>query len=66
MAENVEREGRRQRIEKLTEFLNNQTFELQKYDEQLTRKLIERVTVFDEKLTIEFKSGVEPYIAIKE
>ena len=29
------------------------------YDEQLVRRLIEKVTVFDDKLTVEFKSGVE-------
>ncbi|MGI6537835.1 MAG: integrase [Caldicoprobacterales bacterium] len=33
--------------------------ELQEYDEQLVRRLIEKITVFDEKLTVEFKSGVE-------
>ncbi|NLM49147.1 MAG: integrase [Epulopiscium sp.] len=30
-----------------------------KYDEQLVRRLIEKITVYDGKLTIEFKSGVE-------
>ncbi|PAC31602.1 resolvase, partial [Caldifermentibacillus hisashii] len=38
---------------------NEQSCELEEYDEQLVRWLIEKVTVFDEKLTIEFKSGIE-------
>ena len=29
------------------------------YDEALVRKLIERITVYDEKYVVEFKSGVE-------
>ncbi|WP_176431532.1 integrase [Anaerovirgula multivorans] len=33
--------------------------ELEEYDEQLARRLIEKVTIFEEKLTVEFKSGVE-------
>ena len=28
-------------------------------NEQLVRRLIEKITVYDDKLTIEFKSGVE-------
>lgn len=59
LAENAEREGKRERIADMTEFLNEQSYELEEYDEQLVRRLIEKITVFDEKLTVEFKSGVE-------
>ena len=31
---------------------------LQKTDEQLVRRLIEKVTVYEDKFTVEFKSGV--------
>ena len=58
LVENAEREGKRQRIAEMTAFLNEQSHELEEYDEQLVRRLIEKVTVFDEKMTIEFKSGV--------
>ena len=58
LVENAEREGKRQRIAEMTDFLNEQSCELEEYDEQLVRRLIEKVTVFDEKMTIEFKSGV--------
>jgi len=59
LVENAEREGKRQRIDEMTTFFNEQSYKLVEYDEQLVRRLIEKITVFDDKLTIEFKSGVE-------
>lgn len=38
---------------------------LKEYDEQLIRRLIEKVTVFEEKFTVEFKPGAETDIGIK-
>lgn len=64
LALKVERQGKRQRIKEMTEFLNEQSVEVQEYDEQLVRRLIEKVTVYDNKLTIEFKSSVEIDIAV--
>jgi len=58
LIENGEREGRRQRIDEMTEFLNEQSYELEEYDEQLVRKLIEKVPVFDDKVIVGFKSGM--------
>ena len=59
LVENAEREGKRQRIAEMTAYLNEQTCELVEYDEQLVRRLIEKVTVFHDKFAVEFKSGVE-------
>ena len=59
LVENAEREGKRQRIAEMTDFLNEQSCELEEYDEQLVRRLIEKVTVFHDKFAVEFKSGVE-------
>ena len=59
LVENAKHEGKRQRIAEMTTFLNKQSCDLAEYDEQLVRRLIEKVTVYDDKLTIEFKSGVE-------
>ena len=42
LAENAEREGKRQRIAEMTDFLNEQSCELEEYDEQLVRRLIEK------------------------
>lgn len=62
LVENAEREGKRQRIIEMAEFLDEQPEELKEYDEQLVRRLIEKVTVYEEKLTVEFKSGVETIV----
>lgn len=64
LVENAEREGKRQRIAEMAEFLNEQSFELEAYDEQLVRRLIEKVTVFEEKFTVEFKSDIEADVEI--
>lgn len=59
LVENAEREGKRQRIAEMTDFLNELSCELEEYDEQLVRRLIEKVTIYEDKLTVEFKSGIE-------
>lgn len=59
LVENVEREGKRQRIAEMTDFLNDQSCELEEYDDQLVRRLIEKITVHDVGFEVEFKSGVE-------
>lgn len=43
----------------MEKFLNEQDGLLEEYDERLVRMLIDKVTVFDDKLTVEFKSGAE-------
>ncbi len=58
LAENAEREGKRQRIMEMTESLSEQEHGLMEYDEQLIRMLIEKITVHEDRLTVEFKSGV--------
>ena len=59
MAENAEREGLKQRIAEMQQFLAEQRGTIQVYDEQVVRKLIEKITVHDEKVTVVFKSGME-------
>ncbi len=58
LVENAEREGKRQRIPEMTAFLNAQSYELEEYDEQLVRRLIEKVTIHDGRVEVEFKSGI--------
>lgn len=43
----------------LEEFLDNQELEIESYDEDLVRKLIEKIVVYEEKLKVIFKSGLE-------
>lgn len=42
----------------MREFLDNQTTEILEYDEQLVRRLIEKVTVYDERFEVQFRSGM--------
>lgn len=57
LTENAEREGLKQRISEMQQFLAEQTQDIKEYDEQLVRRLIEKITVYEEKVTVEFKSG---------
>ena len=47
------------RIEDLATFLDEQVEAVTEYSETLVRRLIEKITVCDEKLIVEFKSGLE-------
>lgn len=64
LEEEAGKKGSKQRLEEMVDFLNEQPTLLEEYDEQLVKKLIEKITVYDDKLTIEFKSGVEIDIEI--
>jgi len=56
--ENVNREELKKRIADMSTFLKNQSTALNEYDEQLVRRLIEKVSVYEDKFTVEFKSGL--------
>ena len=57
MAENAEREGLKQRIAEMQEFLAQQMEQIEEYDESLVRRMVEKLTVYEEKFMVEFKSG---------
>ena len=59
LVENADREGKRQRFAEMSDFFNEQSCELEEYDEQLVRRLIEKVTIRDDRIEVEFKSGVK-------
>lgn len=59
LTESAEREGLKKRIAEMREFLNSQPTEVLEYDEQLVRRLIEKVTVYEERFEVEFKSGMK-------
>ena len=59
LVESAEREGLKQRIKEMREFLEQQTTEVTEYDELLVRRLIEKVTVYDKRFEVEFKSGAK-------
>ena len=57
--EDAAKESTRQKIAELEKAIAAISLEALEYDEALVRKLIERITVYDEKYVVEFKSGVE-------
>ena len=59
LAEDAEKKAVSQRLLDMTAFLKEQPTLIEECDEQLLRRLIGKVTVFEEKVTVEFKSGVE-------
>jgi len=48
----------KKRIEEMRQFLQTQSSRVTEYDEQMARRLIEKITVFDDKLIFKFKSGM--------
>jgi site-specific DNA recombinase len=57
--ENANRDELKKRMADMSTFLKKQSTSLTKYDEQLVRRLIEKVTVYEDKFTVEFKSGLK-------
>lgn len=59
VAEDAEKKGSKQRLEDMTAFINGQSTSLDECNEQLIRRLIGKITVYEERFTVEFKSGIE-------
>lgn len=59
MMESALKQEQIERMEYMTKFLDKQVREITKYSEALVRRLIEKITVYDEKLVVKFKSGLE-------
>ena len=57
--ENAEKENVKQRVTELEEAIDELGREKLEYDETLVRRLIEKVTVYDDSFTVEFKSGLD-------
>ena len=55
----AEEKNEQSRLMELEEFLDNQELEIERYDEDLVRKLVEKIVVYNESLKVVFKSGVE-------
>ena len=47
------------RVEDMMRFLDEQICPVTEYSETLTRRLIEKITVYDEKMIVEFRSGLQ-------
>jgi len=58
LLENANRDELKKRMADMSTFLKKQSTSLNEYDEQLVRRLIEKVTIYEDKFTVEFKSGL--------
>jgi site-specific DNA recombinase len=56
--ESAGRDEQKKRIADMGTFLQEQPTALTEYDEPLVRRLVEKVIVYEDKFTVEFKSGV--------
>ena len=59
LSRNALRQDKRDRIAEMTDFLNMQTGGITEFDDKLVRKLIEKAIVYDDRIVVEFKSGLE-------
>ena len=57
--QDAKKEGMRQKLAELERTIEEIGGEVEEYDDMLVRRLIERITVFDDHFTVEFKSGIE-------
>jgi len=59
MKANVNYKAGKERIQEMIEYLKSQPKRVTAYDEQLVRKLIEKITMYDDHLDFLFKSGIQ-------
>ena len=57
--EQASRQELKIRIDEMMSFLNDLPCELTEYEEEYVRTLLEKITVYDEYIIVEFKSGIE-------
>ena len=57
-ADNASRDELRKRIAEMSIFLRKQPTVIKEYDEKLVRRLIEKVTVSEDRFDVVFRSGV--------
>ncbi|MBT9172015.1 MAG: hypothetical protein DDT21_00391 [Syntrophomonadaceae bacterium] len=61
--ESAGRDELRKRITDMSAFLREQPTTITEYDEPLVRRLVEKVTIYEDKFTVEFKSGATVDVA---
>ena len=62
LLEMAEEKNEQSRLMELEEFLKNQELEIESYDEDLVIKLVDKAVIYEERLKVIFKSGIEIYI----
>ena len=59
LLEDATSEGVRRQMASIDAFLDEQQTAITEFDEELVRRLIEKITIFDDHMIFEFKSGLE-------
>ena len=59
LAEAAERTDLQARMNDMISFLEEMPVAVTEYSEVLARRLVERITIFDEKIVVELKSGLK-------
>lgn len=60
----AQQEGKCQKLKDLQAFLDEQETQITTYDDNLTKRLIEHITVYDDHFVVEFKSTLKVEIKI--
>ena len=64
LTEAAERSDLQERMNDIISFLDEMPTMLTEYSDTITRRLVEKITIFDEKIVVEMKSGL--HIEVKE
>ena len=59
LAEAAERSDLQERMNDMIRFLDEMPTMLTEYSDIITRRLVEKITVYDEKIVVELKSGLQ-------
>ena len=59
LAEAAERSDLKERMNDMISFLNEMPQAITEYSDTITRRLVEKITIFDEKIVVEMKSGLQ-------
>ena len=59
LAEVTERSDLQERMNDMIAFLDEMPTMLTEYSDAITRRLVEKITIFDEKIVVELKSGLQ-------
>ena len=59
LAEAAERNDLQERMNDMISFLDEMPTMLTEYSDVITRRLVEKITIYDEKIVVELKSGLE-------
>lgn len=59
LLQEANKDGIRQRMADMVDFLQSESEEVTEYSESLVRRMIEKITVYDDHFVVEFKSRIE-------